>query len=134
MSALDDLLHKKPQDLSDLQTVVINSVLGIASTAMAEAAAAQLAQMQDEIAALKAENTLREQATRTALDECAAKDELLDSRAGKLLKKRKFFLVVACDEPYFKMVYDQIKLEELLKGTWTKQDEETMSRELAKVV
>lgn len=68
MSALDDLLHKKPQDLSDLQTVVINSVLGIASTAMAEAAAAQLAQKDEEIVALKADITLREQAQRGAVD------------------------------------------------------------------
>lgn len=44
-------------------------------------------------------------------------------RAKKLMVKRKNFVVVACDEPYFKSTYDQIKLEELLKGTWTKEDE-----------
>ena len=44
-------------------------------------------------------------------------------RAAKLMVKRKPFIVVAHDEPYFKEVYTMIKLEELLKGTWTKEDE-----------
>lgn len=44
-------------------------------------------------------------------------------RAMKLMRKKKPFIVIAKDEPYFKMAYDQIKLEELLKGTWTKEDE-----------
>lgn len=49
--------------------------------------------------------------------------ETLHPRAMKLMRKNKPFIVVASDEPYFKMAYDQIKLEELLKGTWTEEDE-----------
>jgi hypothetical protein len=44
-------------------------------------------------------------------------------RAMKLMRKKKNFIVIACDEPYFEMAYHQIKLEELLKGTWTEEDE-----------
>jgi hypothetical protein len=44
-------------------------------------------------------------------------------RAKKLMVKRKNFVVVAFDEPYFIATYDQIKLNEVLKGTWTVQDE-----------
>ena len=87
-----------------------------------------------EIDTLNAELALREIGFQKKIAECKAKDELLDSRAGKLLKKGKFFLVVACDEPYFKATYDQIKLEELFKGTWTAQDEQTYQEELSKAV
>jgi hypothetical protein len=55
--------------------------------------------------------------------EIASAWEELYPRAFKLMDNRKTFVVVASDEPYFKMVYDQIKLEELLKGTWTDEDE-----------
>ena len=44
-------------------------------------------------------------------------------RAAKLMIKRKPFIVVAHDEPYFLEIYTKIKLEELLRGTWTKEDE-----------
>lgn len=44
-------------------------------------------------------------------------------RAWKLMKKRKNFLVVACDEPYFRQVYDLIRDEEMLQGRWTLEDE-----------
>jgi len=44
-------------------------------------------------------------------------------RAFKLMKKEKFFLVVAIDEPYFINVYDTIRAHEKAKGTWTKKDE-----------
>jgi hypothetical protein len=49
--------------------------------------------------------------------------ESFHPRAVKLMRKKKPFIVVANDEPYFEMVYHQIKLEELLKGTWTDEDE-----------
>jgi len=49
-------------------------------------------------------------------------EELLDCRAGKLLLKGKFFVVVAVDEPYFQEVYNLIYEEEMEKGTWTKED------------
>ena len=44
-------------------------------------------------------------------------------RAIKLMRKRKNFVVVACDEPYFLAVYDMIRTHEITKGTWTKADE-----------
>jgi len=51
-------------------------------------------------------------------------ERLLSGRAGKLLKKGKFFLVVAEDEPYFKQVYDLIRNREKEIGRWTNEDEE----------
>jgi len=51
-------------------------------------------------------------------------EELLSGRAGKLLKKGKFFLVVACDEPYFNEVYDMIRANGIKIGRWTEEDEE----------
>ena len=44
-------------------------------------------------------------------------------RAWKLLKKRKPFLVVANDEPYYLTVYQMIKEHELEIGRWTDEDE-----------
>jgi hypothetical protein len=44
-------------------------------------------------------------------------------RAAKLMKKKKNFLVVAEDEPYFEAVYCVIRSSETLKGTWTEEDE-----------
>jgi len=44
-------------------------------------------------------------------------------RAIKLLRKRKNFLVVAEDEPYFKTVYDWIRNGQIVKKTWTEEDE-----------
>lgn len=43
--------------------------------------------------------------------------------AFKLIMKKKIFLVVAVDEPYFKNVYQMIRAEEINKGSWTDQDE-----------
>ena len=50
--------------------------------------------------------------------------ELLLGRAGKLLKKGKPFVVVACDEPYYLDVYRLIRRHEKEKGDWTNYDEE----------
>ena len=44
-------------------------------------------------------------------------------RAAKLMRKRKPFIVVAIDEPYFRDVYDLIRDHEMLKGTWEIQDQ-----------
>ena len=44
-------------------------------------------------------------------------------RAFKLMKKKKNFIVVAVDEPYFRTVYELIRATEINKGTWTDQDE-----------
>lgn len=51
----------------------------------------------------------------------AAKD--FHPRAAKLIAKRKNFLVVAEDEPYFRQVYDLIRDHEMEKGTWTQEDQ-----------
>ena len=45
-------------------------------------------------------------------------------RAAKLMRKKKNFLVVACDETYFPVVYEMIRYSELHKGRWTKEDQE----------
>ena len=50
-------------------------------------------------------------------------------RAIKLMRKRKPFLVVACDEPYYLAVYDMIRQWEMAKGTWTKEDESCYIRD-----
>lgn len=49
--------------------------------------------------------------------------ELLDCRAGNLLKKGKPFVVVACDEPYFWGVYNTIRAVEKSVGTWSDEDQ-----------
>jgi hypothetical protein len=53
-------------------------------------------------------------------------DEGLDfhPRAAKLMKKKKPFIVVAHDEPYFIDVYAKIRLHELARTRWTNEDEE----------
>lgn len=48
---------------------------------------------------------------------------MLDCRAGKLLKKGKFFLCVAHDESYFSAVYEVIRAREMTHGEWTDEDE-----------
>ena len=53
----------------------------------------------------------------------AEAEALLDSRAGKLLKKGKTFIVVAVDESYFQNVYATIRYDEIDKGRWTEEDE-----------
>ena len=44
-------------------------------------------------------------------------------RAVKLMRKRKNFLVVAEDEPYFMQVYRLIRKNEKANGTWSDEDE-----------
>ena len=44
-------------------------------------------------------------------------------RAVKLMRKRKNFLVVAEDEPYFMQVYTLIMNNEVRNGTWSEDDE-----------
>jgi 16S rRNA G966 N2-methylase RsmD len=43
--------------------------------------------------------------------------------AEKLSMKKKQFIVVAIDEPYFKDVYDAIRKEEKRKFSWNQEDE-----------
>src|SRR3972149_5534150 len=50
--------------------------------------------------------------------------ETLDKRAGELLRKNKFFLVVAHDEPYFMNVYAKIRRREIDIERWSDEDEE----------
>lgn len=56
--------------------------------------------------------------------ETVALNKLLDCRAGKLLRKDKFFVIVAHDEPYFAAVYSTIRAHEKAAGRWTSEDEE----------
>jgi len=64
-----------------------------------------------------------------ALQKAISLQEELDNlekfhpRAMKLMRKQKNFIVIAYDEPYFEMAYHEIKFAELLKGTWTDEDE-----------
>ncbi len=44
-------------------------------------------------------------------------------RAAKLMGKKKEFLVVAHDEPYYLQVYDLIRDHEMDTGRWTVEDE-----------
>lgn len=44
-------------------------------------------------------------------------------RAVKLLRKKKNFLVIAVDEPYFLAIYALIRAFEIAKGTWSTGDE-----------
>ena len=52
-----------------------------------------------------------------------AEFEAFHPRAVKLLRKRKDFIVIASDEPYFIKAYSLIRNSEILKGTWTEEDE-----------
>jgi hypothetical protein len=45
-------------------------------------------------------------------------------RAMKLMAKRKDFIVIAHDEPYYMVAYSWIRYHETFKGTWTAVDEE----------
>ena len=51
--------------------------------------------------------------------------ELLSGWAGKLLRKGKFFLCVAEDEPYFLDVFRMIRKREQEIGCWTEEDDKT---------
>jgi len=44
-------------------------------------------------------------------------------RAAKLMFKRKDFIVIAHDEPYFIVAYEMIRQHEKEKGTWSDDDE-----------
>ena len=44
-------------------------------------------------------------------------------RAVKLLRKKKPFLVIAEDEPYYLQVYALVRSEEQRIGRWTSEDE-----------
>lgn len=50
---------------------------------------------------------------------------MTSTRAGKLLLKKQFFLVIASDEDYFLEAYYKIREGEMLKGTWTLEDEKS---------
>lgn len=64
--------------------------------------------------------------------ELAELREALDfhQRAAKLMLKRKKFIVVAEDEPYFIAVYNRIREHEISKRTWTNDDEKTYQKAL----
>lgn len=51
------------------------------------------------------------------------KFESFHPRAVKLLRKKKNFVVIATDEPYYMQTYSWIRREEQRKGTWSDQDE-----------
>jgi len=59
-------------------------------------------------------------------DEIAVMEEALDfhPRAAKFMRKKKNFVVVACDEAYFKTVYDLIRKNEIERKRWAIYDEE----------
>ena len=50
-------------------------------------------------------------------------EELLACRAGKLLKKGKYFICIAHDEPYFNAVYGMIRDSEIINDRWSDEDE-----------
>jgi hypothetical protein len=54
-------------------------------------------------------------------------------RAMKLIAKKKKFLVVACDEPYYLMVYQLIKEHELKINRWTDEDEQLYLSEVERI-
>ena len=58
--------------------------------------------------------------------------DTLDCRAGKLLIDKKSFIVVANDEPYFQEVYELIRENERIKGTWTSACEDAYNAEWVK--
>lgn len=45
-------------------------------------------------------------------------------RAAKLMSKRKTFVVIAVDEPYFKQAFDLIRAREIEVGRWSASDEQ----------
>ena len=63
---------------------------------------------------------------RWALESCYSGTlDILNCRAGELLIEKKPFIVVANDEPYFGVVYEMIRNNERIKGTWTPECEDT---------
>ena len=55
--------------------------------------------------------------------------EQFHPRAMKLLRKKKNFIVVAEDEPYFIQAYNMIRDHEIQKGTWSDEDERIYKKE-----
>jgi hypothetical protein len=60
------------------------------------------------------------------LEYCADQIESIDfhPRAMKLIGKKKPFIVIANDEPYFETAYNLIRDREKLVGRWTDKDEQ----------
>lgn len=58
-----------------------------------------------------------------ALKAMAREAEEFHPRAMKLIRKKKNFIVIAEDEPYFAEAYNLIRRHEMSKGTWTEEDE-----------
>ena len=75
--------------------------------------------------ALASKNVSLEMKYLTALERMRTIREILDNhpRAAKLMRKGKYFLVVAHDEPYYPEVYRMIRDHESEKGDWTPDDE-----------
>lgn len=99
MTILDDLRNKR-----GIPTPIEACILLAGESTIAQKAAAELVSLRARLEALEAA-------------------EQFHPRAMKLIRKKKNFLVVAEDEPYFETVYHEIKLHELLRGTWTEDDE-----------
>lgn len=59
-------------------------------------------------------------------------EEEFHPRAMKLIRKRKNFIVIAEDEPYYFSVYSLIRKNEKEKGTWTEADENIYAEEKKK--
>lgn len=57
--------------------------------------------------------------------------EKLHPRALKLMRKKKDFIVVADDEPYYLDAYKTIRAQEKQKGTWTEMDEKVFQSKVA---
>jgi len=71
-----------------------------------------------------ADDALRAQENRINFLETEIKSfDNFHPRAMKLLRKRKNFLVIAEDEPYFLDVYREIRKHEKESGRWTEDDE-----------
>lgn len=80
---------------------------------------ARLAEAQEYNARLRESLKVERDAMKRLNKRLTEAERLLGSRAGKLLKKGKTFIVVAIDEPYFSFVYDLIRKQEKHKGRWT---------------
>lgn len=71
------------------------------------------------------------------LKDCTAKwEQVFDfhPRVAKLVSKKKPFVVVANDEPYYEFVYSLIREAEKQAGRWTEQDESIFLQALGLVI
>ena len=59
--------------------------------------------------------------------------ESFHPRAMKLMRKKKKFIVIADDEPYFLKAYQMIRNNEQREGTWTEEDERIFQSTMPKV-